>query len=961
MMTVKFKFSSSYPAIVFGACTLAATSLSGCALNNSIDVSQSLMPHGYCLAWNPQLLTLFVVGNLLIAASYFSIPAALWIFILKRKDLAFIGVFRLFAAFIFLCGTTHIMKLVTIWTPSYWAEAVVDLITGLISVFTAITLWPIIPKALALRSPQQWEEANAKLQDLLEQQIQTENALRENQELLAKIIQSANDAFISIDTSGSITDWNSQAEQTFGWSRMETLGHKLTETIIPIQHREAHSRGMKRYFESGEGPVLNQRVEMTAMHKSGHEFPVELSIFPVKTQTDTAFCAFIHDITARRQSEKVIRDAHDAALRASLFKSEFLAHMSHEIRTPMNGILGMTEILLKTDLDDTQRSYADTVKEAGKSLVAVINDVLDFSKIEAGKLFLETVDFEPIQLVESVAELLVEPAKQKGLSLLTFIDPNISSSVRGDPGRLRQVLMNLVGNAIKFSEQGEILVRAIVERRDANVDFIKFSVTDKGIGLTEEEVSQLFEPFVQLSGAMSHSGTGLGLSISKRLVNLMGGEIGVHSVKDHGSTFWTIIPFERNSVVESNALVTDVALDARVLVVDDETTARAVLQEYFESWSVRIDTAKCAKEALEILTSAHATDPYNVVLIDYFMPEINGLQLGKAIRENKLLKNLKLILVTGFDSPGTGEEAISLGFNAYLKKPLKQSLLLDCMVSVLGKTDPTETAGLPGGSTSHDNLPPVMRGELILVVEDHLINQEVALLLLKSIGFECHIANNGRHALELMQRIPYALVFMDCQMPELNGFETTRAIRKNETRTGKHIPIIAMTAHAIEGSREQCLSAGMDDYISKPVDPDRLQKLTDKWLPSRAIVSTAVEPSAASLPESSSTPEPPIDFELLESRYGTNAEKLIGMFVAQAPIQLGKLKEFADTENVIELLWCVHGLKGICVTVFALPMRQVCDDIESAAQRKDWKAISALIEQLSIELDRVKETTGKSI
>lgn len=964
MKAAEFRILSTHPLIVISLCCVTASvALSSCAFD-ATTTSQDFMPHGYCLAWNPQLLSLFVVGNLLTALSYYSIPTALWIFIRGRKDLAFNWMFRLFAVFIFWCGTTHVMKLMTIWTPFYWAEGIVDMITGLISVYAAVMLWPIIPKALAMRSTQQWESANSKLQLMLEQQIQTDNALRESQELLAKIIQSANDAFVSIDASGHVTDWNSQAEQTFGWTRIEVLGHKLTETIIPIQHREAHSLGMTRFFEIGSGPALNQRLEMTAMHKNGHEFPVELSIFPVKIHEDTAFCAFIHDITERRQAEMAIKDARDEALRSSRFKSEFLANMSHEIRTPMNGILGMTEVLLKTKLNDTQRGYAVTVQNAGKSLVTVINDVLDFSKIEAGKLFLEIKEFELLKLVESVAELLAESAKQKGLSLLTFIDPKISSSVRGDQGRVRQILINLVGNAIRFSEHGEVLVRATVESKDETSDLIRFSVTDTGIGLTVDEVSQLFEPFVQLPGKTAHGGTGLGLSISKRLVALMGGEIGVHSVKGHGSTFWMVIPFERTSVIQKNYPSGDVVSSARVLVVDDESSARSVLHEYLESWHIRNSTASNSKEALSILRSAVAVEPYTVALIDYVMPGVNGLQLGKIIKEEADFQDLKLILVTGFDAPGIGEEAISLGFDAYLTKPLKQSLLLESITSVL-----RESVVLGGSMQAFDSsrssdglpLPLTMRGELILLVEDHMINQEVALLLLKAIGFDCHIANNGRHALELMQRIPYALVFMDCQMPELDGFEATRAIRKSEIRTGKHIPIIAMTAHAIEGSREQCLAAGMDDYISKPIDSERLQQLTDKWLPSPILAGVTSENiSGNSLSDFILQSDEPIDIKKTEARYGANAQKLIGMFILDAPVQLESLTEFAAERNAVELLWCAHGLKGICMTVFALPMHKICEEIESAAANEDWVGVSSLIEHLSSELDRVKDIAGKA-
>ncbi|MCC7526885.1 MAG: response regulator [Candidatus Melainabacteria bacterium] len=876
------------------------------------------------------------------ALSCYSIPAALWIFVQKRKDLTFHWAFLLFCAFIFWCGTTHVMKLWTIWHKSYGAEAIVDLITGVLSAAAAILLWSFIPKALSIRSSQQWEEANRQRQESLEQQKQAEKHLHDSEERTRLIIQCAYDAFVAINNDSIITDWNAQAEKIFGWSKAEIIGRTLTETIIPQQFRDAHMHGVKHFATTGEGRVLNKRMELSALRKDGTEFPIELSIFPVQSSGTITFCAFIQDITERKEIEKALLSARDQALEASRFKSDFVANMSHEIRTPMNGIFGMTEILLRSGLTERQHEYASTIKEAGQSLLSVINDILDFSKIEAGKLALDVVEFAPIKLVESIAELLAAAARQKDIYLLTFIDPQIPMMVHGDQGRLRQILMNLASNAIKFSDQGGVLIRATLESHHDNVVRIKFSVTDKGIGMSKQEINQLYQPFVQMDESHSRKfgGSGLGLSISKSLVELMKGEIGVHSVRGHGSTFWFSVPLERGNLHSADSRVNPDLSDLRVLVVDDEENARDILHNYLVYWGMRNGTASNAEAALEILRGAAKSDPYSVAIIDLCLPETDGLQLGKVIREDQALKDTRLILVTAFDKPGTGEEAISLGFNGYLTKPIKQSQLLDCISSAIQDCDSNalklQTLAARAVVAEH----PEKRQELLLVAEDHPINQEVALMLLRDLGFEAQIAQNGQLALELMQRIPYALVFMDCQMPVLDGFDAARAIRKIETRTGKHIPIIAMTAHAIEGSREQCLAAGMDDYLSKPVDPVRLKNILEKWIPVDTGLKDGIEISnhSGAIPEDQHPPAPPIDLPEITKQLGarTIALELLTVFLQQAPDDLVSLKKAIAARDEKEVSWLAHQLKPVFMSVQANSLHALVQKIEGFSKCQAW-------------------------
>ncbi|HEY9775362.1 MAG TPA: response regulator [Planktothrix sp.] len=822
---------------------------------------------------------------------------------------------------------------------------------------------PVLFSAISIKLDAKHSMTRCTIFDITERK-KAEAALRENQEMTRAIIESANDAFVSIDSDGKITDWNTQAEKIFGWTRSEVLGRGFMETIIPPQSRAAHEADLKDFLTTNGKPSANKRIEISACRKDGHEFPAELASFPVQTANSMKMCAFIHDITDRKHSEEAVRRARDQAIDASKFKSEFLANMSHEIRTPMNGILGMTEMLLRSNLEERQRGFATTIHEAGNSLLAVINDILDFSKIEAGKLTVEIAEFEPVRIVESVAELLAHHARKKKLSLLTYIDPAIPPLMRGDPGRLRQILMNFAGNAIKFSESGEVVIRATVESEENDTVNVLLSVSDSGIGMTDEEMAKLFQPFVQVDGSITrkYGGTGLGLSICKRLVDLLGGTIGVQSIKGEGSTFWLCVPLQKApNVHNATRLPRDIA-KMRVLVVDDEETSREILHEYVSSWGMRGGKAKDAKEALAILKESARSDPHSVALIDLFMTGTNGLELGKAIREDDDLRKMKLILVTAYDNPGAGEDAITQGFNAYLTKPVKQSQLLDCITTVVSETTEdfaarttSEIPPIPASArlTLPDTAP--VRTELLLVVEDHSINQEVALLLLKDLGFEAHVASNGRHALDLMQRCSYSLIFMDCQMPELDGFATTAIVRKSEAHTGKHTPIIAMTAHAIEGSKEQCLSAGMDDYISKPIDPRQLEEMLVKWLPAPV----EAPPSNGSTIEVSEQ-HPSIDLDALSRKYGgKNVDRLIQAFLRDAPRQIEDLQVLIKEQNMPEVMSTAHGLKGISGTVQARAINQTCKDIEEAGRAKNWEDLARLAPKLRKQFDELSVEVKK--
>ncbi|MDH5562278.1 MAG: PAS domain S-box protein [Nitrospirota bacterium] len=833
------------------------------------------------------------------------------------------------------------------------------------------------------------------------------SARKLEEERFRLVVETTPNGMIMIDASGKIVLVNQLTESLFGFSRAELIGQPI-ELLIPPRFRQDHPQHRSGYVaEVNPHPVMGKGRELCGLHKDGREIPIEVGLNPIETQEGRFILASIVDITQRKAAEEQMqKDAkdleetnkelvitRDQALAAARSKSEFLATMSHEIRTPLNGVIGMTDLLLRTGLGPDQHEMVETVKHSGEFLLTLINDILDFSKVDAGKLDLEVIDFDIRTAVDEVLDILAERAGQKNLELIGLIYATTPLQLRGDPGRIRQILFNLIGNAIKFTQEGEIVVDVSVVETLTNTTTLRFAVTDTGIGITPETQQTLFESFTQADSSTTRKfgGTGLGLAICKQLVTLMHGEIGVISEEGHGSTFWFTIPLAHKTASSPTAIPRITLRDRRVCIVETHDTIRFLLQHYVQSWGMVCEVAQNGKEGVVLLQErANQGKPFEIALLDHRLTETvqeDGFSLAAHIRRTPEIAQTPLILLTALGKRGEGKAAEAAGFNGYLTKPVRHAQLQQCLQMVL-ETQASSTApscpGQTGIITRHSVEEAQARAQTqILLAEDNIVNQKVAVRMLHKLGYQVDIVGNGLDAIEALARTAYDLIFMDCQMPEMDGLEATRKIRKAESKKLEvsrkeqgidhsdtpdsslltplcsRMPIIALTANALSGDREACLKAGMDDFLAKPVRLEELSAMISKWLPHQ-IPSKEADPPMPATTREDSTPRPPcLDETILNNLKALGGDDdpeffltVIDQFLSDLPRHLEDIKQSIERQDAEALIKAAHACKGSSRSIGATWLAEISYTLELMGREGAMEAATAKFEKWLQEQER---------
>ncbi|WP_151636261.1 response regulator [Noviherbaspirillum aerium] len=754
------------------------------------------------------------------------------------------------------------------------------------------------------------------------------------------ILSIADDAIICVDGEHRIILFNQGAERVFGWTAEEANGQDLN-ILLPKRHHRVHRTHIENFDRSGQSArKMGERRAIFARRRDGTEFPAEASISRLDSDGGLVYTVILRDISSRRAYEMELQAAKEKAEAATQAKSMFLANMSHEIRTPLNAVIGMTSLLLNTRIDDEQRDYAQTIRSSSEVLLTLINDILDYSKIEIGKLDIEMHPFDLRRCIEESLDLLASAAAEKKLNLAYFIDDGVPATVIGDVTRLRQVLVNLLSNSIKFTQFGEVVVSVGATLLSNGEHELRFAVRDTGIGIPGERLGELFQAFTQVdtSTTRKYGGTGLGLAISKRLTEIMGGRMWVESTVGSGSTFYFTITARASGARLAHSLLQEQssALAGRhVLIVDDNSTNRRILVKQALLWGMIPSAAASAIEALDLVRHGHAFD---VGILDMSMPEMDGLGLAVEIRKYRDAQALPLIMLTSVAYRPQDTRIADIDFAAYLNKPIKPTALFDVLLHAMRLetvASRPEPHAAPSGKLA-DTLP-----LSILVAEDNTINQKVVRQLLVHLGYRADVVANGAEALDALERQTYDVVLMDVQMPEMDGLEATRRLRARFDGGGPRV--IAMTANAMPGDREKCLAAGMDDYVSKPVELDDV----------RAALMAAASPSQAGKPEDVVIDQQRIDqlLELQDEDNPTIVADIIQLFINDSPRHLEAIAGALAEEDAKKVQAACHRFLSSIENLGAVRMRPACMELERMGKEGALEGGHDLLDELQKEFD----------
>jgi len=773
--------------------------------------------------------------------------------------------------------------------------------------------------------------------------------IRHQKDYLEALVKNSPVAIVSLDQEQRVESYNPAFETMFGFPRDEVMSRSLDDLLVDEQNRAEAASLTQRVAKGESVKCIVQRTR-----KDGSRVDVEILGVPLHLDDKpVGSLRLYHDITELIQARR-------AAEKADQAKTEFLANMSHEIRTPMNGILGMIDLSLGTELSNEQFEFLSGAKESAEALMGVLNSVLDVSKIEAGQLQLEKIEFDIVEVIEGLAQTVASRAESKGLELVVFDDPYLPLVVLGDPGRLRQILINLTENAIKFTEKGEILIQTDLQAESDEYLLVRFTVADTGIGIPKDRQKAVFERFVQADGSTTRrfGGTGLGLTISKQLIELMGGTIGLESEPGHGSKFWFDIKFQRVDYDLQDRDTSGSLKGTRILIVDDNLRNCTILKKMMEGFGCTATAVQSGLEVIpELFRGLLTSAPYQLVILDMQMPGIEGEQILKMIRKETLTHDLKVIVLTSMGHRSEMNTIRELGCSGYLVKPVRQSRLRDTIEYALGLRKSLEALNRKKntGSLATEQLISPLN---ILVVEDNHLNQKMIYTYLTRQAHTVKMAGNGVEAIEMLKTRTFDLIFMDVQMPIMDGLEATRRIREMEGQN-IHTPIIAMTAYALQGDNQRCIEAGMDDYISKPLDTRRLVQVIYAWSKKKTGRLLLLEKEQT---EQGSMPDTILDVNAALPRFSNDIKfykSLLDELIDSLPSRIEELRSLYNSRQWVRLADQAHNLKGVAANFGLLKMSAIARQIDDYAKAENDEPVPGLIENAVRLLDEIKKSRAE--